>query len=171
LASWNFAFEGLDWDTSLTAQPHSPSYSSALPPIILSACVFQDGVKVQVNELSLSVENTLGFVTSTCAANGRLSSRVTERVISGTMNPYKADDSVANLTAFKANTSFSLFAFAYIPSSTAGEYGQVVSVYMPNCVVTEIAEQDQDGLLQEAITFSVDRGTQGNQEELYVSVS
>lgn len=171
LASWNFSLEGLDWDSSLTARPQVPVYSTALPPIILSACVYQDGVKIPVNELSISLENELGFATSTCNPNGRFSSRPTARTITGSLTPYKNDDDVANFTKFKANTEFSLSATAYIPSATAGEYGQVVSIYMPQCIITEIAEQDQDGLLQEALTFQATRGNDATSEELFISVS
>lgn len=171
LASWNFAVEGLDFDHSLTAQPFTPSFDTAQPPIILNACVYQDGVQLDVNELSFSLENTLGFVTSTCSSNGRISSRATERVITGSMNPYKQDDSVAQMDRFKNNTQFSLFASAYVPSATAGEYGQVVTFYMPNCIITEVSEADADGLLQNELSFQASRGSDGTEEELYISFS
>ena len=171
LANWNFGFEGLDWDHSLTASPFTPAFDSSQPPIILNACVFQDGVQVDVNELSFSLENTLGFVTSTCSENGRISSRATERTVTGSFNPYKQDDSVAQSTRFKANTEFSMFASAYVPSGTAGEYGQVVAFYLPNCIITEISEADQDGLLQEELSFTAGRGATGTEEEIYISFS
>jgi hypothetical protein len=171
LASWNFGFEGMDFDQSLTAQPHTPAYSNAEPPIILNACIFQDGVQLDVNEVSFSLENTLGFATSTCASNGRISGRVTERSITGSFNPYKQDDSIAQFTRFQNNTEFSLFGNAYIPSSTAGEYSQVVSFYLPSCIITELGEADQDGLLQEEVSFSAGRGADGTNEELYLSFS
>jgi hypothetical protein len=171
LASFNFGIEGLDWDHSLTAQPFTPSFDSALPPIILQACVYQDGVDLQVNEFSFSLENSLGFATSVCSSNGRISSRPTERSISGSINPYKLDNDVSQMTKFKNNTSFSLFARAFVPSTVAGEYGKVVSIFMPNCIITEVSEADQDLLLQEELTFAASRGADGTQEELYISFS
>ena len=171
LASWNFGFEGLDFDASLTAQPHTPNFDSALPPIILSACIYQDGVQIDVNEVSFSLENSLGFATSTCAENGRISSRATERSISGSFNPYKEDNDVSQWTKFKDNSEFSLYGSAYIPNATAGEYGQVVSFYMPNCIITEVSEADQDDLLQNELSFSASRGADGSEEELYISFS
>lgn len=171
LANWNFGFEGLDWDHSLTASPFTASFDSSQPPIILNACIFQDGVKLDVNELSFSLENTLGFVTSTCSENGRISSRVTERTVTGSLNPYKQDDSVAQATRFRANTEFSLFGSAYVPTGVAGEYGQVVAFYLPNCIITEFSEADQDGLLQSELSFTAGRGATGTEEELYISFS
>lgn len=171
LASFNFGFEGMDFDRSVTAQPHTPSYSSAEPPIILEACVYQDSTNLPVNEISFSVENTLGFATSTCSPNGRISGRATERSVSGSINPYKQDDSVAQFTKFKNNTEFSLFATAKLPTAVAGEFGQVVSFYMPSCITTELGESDQDGLLQEDISFTSGRGTAGTTNEIYVCFS
>lgn len=171
LASLNFGFEGMDFDRSITAQPHTPNYSNAEPPIILEACVYQDGVKIQINELAFSMENSLGFATSTCSSNGRISGRVVERTVTGSMNPYKTDDSIAQFSKFKNNVEFSLFATAKIPTSTAGEYEQVVSFYLPSCIITELGESDQDGLLQEDISFSAGRGSDASKEEIYVSFS
>lgn len=170
LASWNFGFEGLDYDRSLTAQPHTPDFSGALPPIILSACVFQDGVKVPVNELTIELENVLGFATSTCSPNGRISSRVTERNVTGSMNPYKPDDDVSQFTRFNTNDEFSVFGYAYIPDPAApGEYSQVCAFYMPACVTTELTEADQDGLLQDEISFTAGRGADSSQNEIFIS--
>lgn len=171
LASFNFGFEGMDFDRSITAQPHTPAYSSAEPPIILEACVYQDGVKIQINELAFSVENSLGFATSTCSSNGRISGRVVERTVTGSLNPYKTDDSIAQFSKFKNNTEFSIFGTAKIPTSVAGEYEQVVSFYLPSCIITEIGESDQDGLLQEDLSFSAGRGSDASKEEIYVSFS
>lgn len=171
LASWNFGFDGLTFDRTLTAQPHTPNFDGGLPPIILDACVFQDGSGIAINELSFSLENTLGFVTSTCSENGRISSRATERSISGEFNPYKYDDSILQFTKFVNNTEFSLFGSAHIPTSTAGEYNQVVAFYMPKCITTELAEADQDGLLQDTVSFTAARGTDGETDELYISFS
>jgi len=41
LANFNFGFEGLDWATSVTAQPHTPAFNDTQPTIILNACLFQ----------------------------------------------------------------------------------------------------------------------------------
>ena len=171
LASYNFGFEGLNFDASLTAQPHTPDFEDSLPPIILNACVYQDSTQVDVNDVSWTIENSLGFVTSTCSANGRISSRPTERTVSGSFNPYKQDDSVNQWDNFKDDTQFSIFGFAYLPSATAGEYTNVVSFYMPNCNISEISEADQDGNLQNDISFSASRGSAGEEEEMYLGFS
>lgn len=168
LPNLKFGFEGLNFDSSLTPIPFSPSYSEQVPPIILGGKAFQDGQAIDINELTLSLENTLAYKTSISAENGRVSSRVTERKISGSFNPYQDSTQIDNFTRFKANTPFSLFAYAMIPGA-AGEFSGVVAVWMPNCLITELGEADQDGILQDAITFSANRGNAGNVPELTIA--
>lgn len=169
LASFNFGFEGLNFDQSLTAIPFTPNYDAQVPPIILAAKAFMDGVEVDINELTVSLENTLGYKTSISAENGRKSSRATERVVSGTLNPYMASDSISNFTKFKTNTPFSIFAYAKIPTANAGEFGGIVAVYMPNCLITDLGESDQDGIMQDSISFSANRGS-GTIPEIYLGI-
>ncbi len=164
-----FGFESLNFDRELTAIPATPAYDSSLPPIMLDGRLYMDGESICVNEVTVSLENTLGFITCISAENGRLSSRVTDRVITGTFNPYKQDDDLSTFEKYKANTPFSLFAYGKVPSSTPGQFGQIVAIYMPNCLITELGETDQDGILQDAITFSADRGVSGSIPEIYIA--
>lgn len=166
LAKWSFGFEGLSTDRSVSAIGYTPTFDAALPPIILSACIYQDGVELPVNEIAFSVENELGFITSTCSSTGKISSRVTKRTITGTINPYKQDDSVAQWDKFDGNTEYSLFGSARVPGAT-GEYSDIVAFYMPYCISTEIAEADQDGVLQDSISFTAGGGS-AQADEIFI---
>lgn len=169
IPTFKMGFEGLTFDSSLTAIPATPAYDSNLPPIMLAGKVYMDGSEIDVNELSFSLENTLGFKTSIAAENGKVSSRATERTITGSFNPYMRDDSLANFNKFKNNTPFSIFAYAKLPTETDGEFGGIVAVYMPNCLITELSESDNDGLMQDNITFSANRGVAGDKPEIYIT--
>jgi hypothetical protein len=169
LADVGFSFEGLNFDRTVSASPYTPSFDSAYPAVILSACVYVDGVALDVSDVSISLENTLGFVTPTCSSTGRSSSRVSSRSISGSFTPYKQDNSVANFDRFNDGTEFSLFISAHVPTTTSGEYDQIVSMYMPVCFSTEIGETDADGILQDSISFMASRGSDGSSEEMYIT--
>lgn len=174
IPSVNFGFEGLSFDSSLTAPPFVADYDDSLPPITLRACLYQDGNQIQVNSFSMSMENTLGFVTSTCSANGRISSRVTQRSITGSFNPYKQDDDLSQFENFKCNTPYTLFIYAFNPLLDAncdytGEFENVVAVLLTNCITTELSESDADGLLVEDISFEATRGSTGADEELKIA--
>ena len=168
VASLKMGFEGSNYTRSLTTIPYTPSYDTSETPIILDACIYQDGNIIEVNDFTLSVENTLGWIKDTC--NGKTASRITNRVISGTINPYKEDDSIANYTKFDNNTSFSLVITAHNPSATTGEYSESISFYLPVCVITELGEGDIDGVLTESISFSAN-SVDGTIKELYISIS
>lgn len=174
IPSVNFGFEGLTFDSSLTANPFTPNYDDSLPPIALRACLTQNGTKVDVNDFTLSLENTLGFVTATCSENGRISSRVTERSITGTFNPYKTDDTLSQFDKFKCNDPYTLFIYAFNPELDAncdftGEFTNAVAILLTNCITTELGETDQDGLLVEDVTFEATRGPSGTDEELKIA--
>lgn len=170
LADFSFGLEGLSFAHSLAAPGYTPSYNSALPPIVLSAYVYMDGVAIAINELTLNVENSLAYKTSTASSNGKISSRITQRVVSGSINPYKQDNSVANFSKFNADTEFSVFGYMAVPTGVAGEFKDVVAFYLPKCMITEYAEGDQDGLLQESLSFSASRGSDGSSEEIYIGI-
>lgn len=169
IANWDVSFDGLTFDRVDGAAPHTPSYHSVLPPIVVSnACVYQNGTALKVNNVDFSVANTVAFVEEICA--GRTSSRITERVVTGSMNPYMDDTSVAQFTLFDASTGYSIFMWAANPSGVAGEFelGSVCGVVLPNCVTTEMPTGDIDGLLTDEISFSVNRGGAGTTEEVYI---
>jgi hypothetical protein len=168
IPSMSFGFDGLNFSRSLTAPTYSTSYDSSLPPIVLDARAYVDGSAIVVNDISFSIENTVGFATSIAQSNGKISSRLTKRKITGTMNPYQDTTSVANYTKFVNNTEFSLFAYAKNDSGVTGEFQNVVAVYMPKCIITELGEADADGLVQETVSFTASRGSAGTTNEIYI---
>jgi len=173
VASWNFGLEGLFYGDEIDGvAPHTPTYDDEVPPIILKACVYRDGLQIPINTLTLSLANTLGFTTSTCSENGRISSRVTDREITGSINPYKDDTLTDYFDDWNDGTEFSLFAYAFNPSSTTGEFdlGSVVALWLPQCFSTEFQTQDLEGLLIDQISFRATRGSDGTNEEMFVSL-
>lgn len=102
--------------------------------------------------------------------SGKKSSRVTERSIKGSINPYKDSNSLDNFNNFNGNQSFSLFVTCHNPTAINGEYKESISFYMPNCLITELNEADQNGALQENISFSANTNQDGI-AELFVSFS
>ena len=170
IANLNFGMEGLSFDEIDGSAPQTPNYQAGLPPLVLNAVVYQNGVCVDVNEFSLSIENTIAFLTSVKSTDGRLSSRIAERVLSGSFNPYKDDTDVSNFTLFDQNTSFEIIVTAQNSSSVAGEFelGSCLGVYLPNCLLTEKVVGDQDGILVENLSYSANRGEEGIEEEVYL---
>lgn len=165
-----FQFEGLSFNEIDGSAPHTPSYDAGLPPLALCVTLLQDGNAIQANELGLSIENTLSPLKSVTSCDGIISNAITERTVSGSVNPYKDDTSVANYTTFNNNALFSLVAVLGNHSSVAGEYdlGSIVGIYLPNCLLTEKKVGDEEGILTEELAFSANRGTDGTSEEVII---
>jgi len=172
LASWNFALEGLTYTYVDGAAPFTPVFDTGLPPVILEACIFQDGNILKLNNFGVNLENTLAFITDTCNVNGRDSSRVSKRVITGTINPYTDDTDVSQFTKFDLNTEYSLFASAFNPSIVAGEIvlGSAVGIWLPQCISTEFVPGELDGTEIDDITFKATRGSTGTSEEMFLGL-
>lgn len=172
LASFSFGFDGVAFGCETTGNPFTPDYQECLPPIMLSACVYQDGTNVELNDFTFSVENTISPITATCSPTGNIGFRTNKRVVTGSMNPYKSDTDCENFHRFTCDTEFSLFATAsnYECGDTT-QYTGTVSFYIPKAVVTELSEADADGNLQDEISFQASRGQDSKSEEIYITFS
>ena len=156
--SFNFSVEALDLDQSASPLALTPSFSGdALPPVVLGACVWINGVKVSYNSLALNLENTKAEILSACSESGKIGSRFTQFVATGEIAPYMDDDNVDRFTAFNNNDDISVFGYAYNPSSTPGEIEQVVAFYFPQAKITTMPNGDQDGIMTNNISFKAYR--------------
>lgn len=154
-ASWLFKTMGLDYTEKVEASALSisPTYDNSNPPLILSACIYKNGVKITANEFTLTMEQTVSMKTSTCAENGKVSSRATGKYnITGSINPYKEQDS---LPWTLDESEFSVFVRAYNPTGVDGEYKEVCAVFLPLCKATEIEQADVEGLMADQVTFKL----------------
>jgi len=160
LPQLDFTFQGLNGSRVLTDSGQTPAYDSSQPPVVLSAYIRANGAAICLNDFSFTVEDTIGKVTCVTQESGMLSQRITDRLVSGTLNPYKEDDSLTLYNLAQNRTTFEIFVAAYVPSTTSGEFDQVTSYYFPNCVITENEEGDVNGVVTENFTFQAfDDGT------------
>jgi hypothetical protein len=167
IASFSFGITGQNYTETLAASGLTASYDGATPPLILEACVYRNGVEIPVQNVALSVENTLAPVQSTCSPNGIIAQRVTEQTISGSITPYMDSTSVALFSAFDANTEFSLFFRCQNPIT--GGKKEAVAFYLPTCICTALPKQDADGLMQYSLEFSAGPSATGVGSPLYIS--
>lgn len=173
MALLGFAWEGLTYSHIAGVAPHTPTLDTGTPPVILDAKLYKDGAttSLSLNNFGLNVENTISWMTDFSDEDGKVKSRVTERKITGSLNPYLDDTDVSWYTAFNAGTEFSLLLRAWNPSSTAGEatMGSVIAIWLPKCIVSTRKVQDLEGLLTEGLEFAAVRGSDGSTEEMYLA--
>lgn len=173
IAEAAFAVDGLSFEREVGTPLFTPVFDSeasgVLPPVQLGSKLYLDTTELCANALSLSIANTLGFLTSFKDADGRLKSRITDLAISGECNPYMEDDDVDIWTLFDQDTAFKLFAHAANPDTVAGEVKEVVGLYMPNCRLPELGAGIEDGILTDAMSFTAHRSL-GN-DSIFVTFS
>ena len=167
LPSMNFSLNGMNYVEAISAQSVVADFDSATPPLVLSACVYMDGVQVVVQDVSLSVDNTVGRITSTCEANGIKGQLIGERAISGSFTAYMSTLDVAIYDKFNANTEFSLFLRAQNPSGVPGETQNHIGVYLPKCIITGQPKADSDGVVTIQVAFQA--GFDANNEDIFMA--
>jgi hypothetical protein len=161
LPTATFNLEGLDFDRAVGTPLFAPVYDTSLPPVVLCSKVYKDASELVVNAVTLSINNTLAFLTSTASCSGKISSRITDLAVNFTINPYMEDDDTDLFDIFKNNTGFSLFGSSNNKTDTAGEKKEVVAFHLPNCRIPEITTGVEDGILTEAINGTAYK-TNGN---------
>lgn len=152
LPQLSFSLEGLDYKREVGQPLFAPEYDQSLPPVVLCSKIYQDDLELTVNNVGITMSNTLGFLTSTASCSGKISSRITEFVTTFSANPYMEDDDVEQFDKFDKNEAYSLFGSSQNYGADANELVEVVGFYMPNCRSTEMATGDEDGILTDAIT-------------------
>lgn len=156
--SWNFSIEALDLDQAANPMTLTPNFAGdALPPVVLGACVWINGIKVSYNSLTLNLENTKAEILSACSESGKVGSRFTQFVASGEIAPYMDDDNVNRFNAFNNNDDISVFGYAYNPTSVAGEVEQIVAFWFPQAKIVTMPNGDQDGIMTNNISFKAYR--------------
>ena len=152
-----FTLEGTSMSESVSASTADPAANSALPPIVLNACLWLNGVKLEYQNFGLTVTSELAPVQSACADSGRIATRITKQMVEYTIDPYMEDDDVDRFTLFDQNNDASLFVYAYNPSSTAGEFSQAVGFWVPQSKIISKSDGDADGLYIDEITGKAHR--------------
>jgi hypothetical protein len=158
--SMTFEVQGLTLTQADENASYTPNFTAdALPPVALKACSWINGTHYDYTELGLSIKNTVSTIMSACDPDGKIGSRVTQQVVTANINPYMDDTSVSLQDAFNANDTVSLFAYAYNPSSTAGEFANTVAIWLPQAKITEAGAVDIDGIMGRALTLRAHKST------------
>lgn len=170
LAALNFGLEGINYSFTDGVAPHTPTFDSGLPPTILNACLFLDGVEYKINQFGLNLANTIAPLTDTCSATGRDKLRVSRRIVTGTINPFMDDTTTTLMDLLTSGASFSMFISVATPSGVAGEFlmGSGVGIWLPGCIVSEEPFGDVEGILTNNISFQATRGGDGSSGEIFM---
>lgn len=129
------------------------------PPVALDACAYIDGEEVDYNEFGLTVANSINDVLSACSSQGKIASRNTKLLVTGSINPYMKGDDVTRFEKFNNSTPVSLFIHISNPSEVAGEFKNAAAIFMPKVTLTSITNGDQEGVLTDELEFQASKQT------------
>lgn len=178
IAKWIFPYEGMSYNESVAAAPHSEAavkaaLDSALPPIILSCKIYKDGTEIQMDEAAFSIDQPVSWLMATGHATGRAAGAAVEkRQVKCTLNPYFNGADVTFFTNFSQETVFTVILTAVYPSlSAAGTYvmGSNIGIFMPNCTITNLNTAKKDGVLINPLEIMAHGGVRGDTPEVYIS--
>jgi hypothetical protein len=169
IPTMSFGVIGADIARSDDTQTATPDYTAdALPPVCLESCLWIGGNKLAYSELSLNIENEVIPIKDACEASGKTGeNRVTGQKVSFTANPYMDDTTFAEFTAWNDNDDTSVFFYAFNPAATAGEFSEVVAVWLPFASFTAIPTGDNEGLATNAIEIDSQRSL--GSDSVYIS--
>lgn len=153
--SWNFSLNGLDLQKNVAQPLVAVNFASdAQVPVMQSAEAFLGQDSIDYIELGLGLENTITDMPAANKSTGKLGTRKTKLNITGSINPYTSADNLDRWDNFNAGETTSLFAYAYNPTGVAGEFNQVIALWLPKIKITNMPMGDQDGVFTDNIEFS-----------------
>jgi hypothetical protein len=164
----SFNLKSLSLQKEVSALAITPDFSAEpQPPVALDAKAYIGGVAVEYNEFSLTMANTLVDLLSAADPAGKIASRNTNFLVTGTINPYMDSAGVDNFDAFNDQEAKSFFIYVANPSGVAGEIENVAAIYLPQVVFTSVTNGDQDGVLTDEIEFQAYKAAGG--DTIYMS--
>lgn len=164
LPTMSFGVQGLNIDREDADASFSADFTAdALPPVVLESCVWLNGTKMSYTELAVNIENTVSYIQDACDVDGRIGSRITEQVTTASFNPYLDDsDLTKTWDKFNDNDDVSMFYYSFNPTSTDGEFGEVVAGWLPQGKITASPVADNDGIVSEAVEVKAHKSGAGS---------
>lgn len=160
---------GLDYQEEIGSFTTVPAFTIGLPPVVKSSKMFKNSTEIKINDFSFNLENKIGYKTENASENGKVNSFITERAIGGSFTIYQDSSSSQTYTNYELGEEFSLFSYLANPTGVAGEIKDVIAVYLPNCMITDMPSADKDEAMTYNLSFAVSKGNDNSKDEITLS--
>ena len=144
----HFAFEGCDFEV-VDGALLSPTYTTIVPPVLLSAAVLLDSYAVVLGKVDFALDNVLVKRESMNSSSGYLSTLITGRNPKGSMDPEQTTKASYDFYG-KWQTPGTLGALTF---AATGANGNIVTITCPKIRYASIADQDRTGLRTLGLDF------------------
>lgn len=161
----DFDFLGV-WDSANLADDSNPTptYETQTPPVLLDAHVSIHNLSTVVNSsFTLDSGNTLALRDSMNSVDGYLSTLVTQRKITGTVQMEMTTLATKNwFSAWKDSTQIPI-----IIGNVGTGSGNVIKLVMPKARIKKLTDTDKNGIAMLDMSFDLEETTTDDEVTLY----
>ncbi len=158
-AMMDFEFQGVFADVANADMLSGVLHETSLPPVFLDAKLTVDDYAAIVSAIELNCDNTLSPRESVNDANGILSYRITERNFTGSIDPEMVLTDTIDFFDLFANNSARTLDF-----TVGSQSGNKFRFYIPKLVISDLADEERDGIDVAGLEFDLIANGQGDDE-------
>lgn len=165
-AMLNFNFTGV-WAAPTGVAIIAPNYPAVIPPRFAGGAVTLGSYAPILNQLNIDLGNNVVPRPDATKAAGVISSIITGRKVTGSMNP--ESDLVANRDNYGiwlAGTTAALSA-----AIGAGSDGNTITIAGPACQISNTQELDREGIQADTLSLAFVRSADAGDDELTITFS
>ncbi len=160
----NFTFTGVYVEPSEGGTQFVTPAATPDPEPFLSAGLTFHAVSVKLESVTIDIGNNVVMRNDVSAASGNISAVITGRVPVGSIDP-EVDD-IATINFFNRWTANTEGALTF---ALTGSAGNITTFTMPATQVTEMSEDDRDGIRIESIDLKLNRSADIGDDELSIA--
>jgi hypothetical protein len=158
----NFTFQGV-WDGATDQAMIAPTFETVIPPVLLSANMSVGSYSAVASGFTLDSGNTLALRDSINSTDGYLSTLITQRKISGTLDP--------EMTAVATMDWFGTWLGSTNKSLIIGNVGSgsnnILKFVIPKLRFKKVGDTDRNGLAVADLQFDLEETTADDELTLY----
>lgn len=161
-----FNFDAVDYDVQDNiTNGILPIFEPSTPPDNLNVLMTINGVKVDSNNLGLTVDKAVTPQKVVTNDSGILSRIATDRNITGTFDYYPEDDDSTLFDNFDDNDTIDMqFQWGDRDASGVLIQGTIISIYLPQAQLNSGSPDEEDGFVKRTVAFNAFEGATIDQE-------
>lgn len=162
----SFNFDAVDWDVEASiTNAITPIFEDSSPPDNLNVLMTIGGIKVDSNNIGLTIDKAVTPQKVITNASGILSRIATDRNINGSFDYYPDDNDSTLFDLFEDNITTDMqYQWGDRDGSNNLIQGTIISIYMPQTQLNSGSPDDEDGFIKRVVQYQAFEGSNIDQE-------
>ncbi len=161
----DFTFQGVEAGITDVALLTAIAHETTKPPSLLSATLLLDAYAARIGEMNIDVNNSLAARDDINDARGLLSYQITNRNISGGLNP-----EMVTVATYDFYTKFFGSTDIVLALNAGATTGNMFKFFAPRLQLTKVDDTDRDGMALAQCSFELNGSAAGDNEMSIVSL-